>query len=664
MRAVCDSCEAAQPVDWKPGDLCVRCGQVVRRERRCHWCAGWTPDGRFCRACGAETVPDEQYAAGRMLKHAGVDQFSIVERLRSFDADQIENYTRIFQRQAVVVARLVDDVAFAERFLLQQQWSAALDDELAAKLPMAEDEIAALRLPPGVEPDPAVRLEVMAATAPRPRIRSLAALARLRVSPSPIGTERGRLITDLAETALDDGNLRVRDEAALALSGWRVLYGPRRVGDPRTIAEALRDCIARGVFPSEARVGLRLLGHDIELDASERPTTDGDASFGFAMALGERDGLAAALRSPERRSAAALRLGSLGMGAPLAATIELLPEADAAAVLEAFPRDSKQPALHDALMRIAESTTNDQLRKAAVKLLVAEGRPADARRLASLAPSERWILQSVLQRMPLDTADLTALCNSLVADGRFSMNQYGITDLAADARLRDDFVPRAWSNAASDDVRLSLLRFAEEQLKSRADDALQAFMLGIVFGTWPAAMRGEAWWCLKRWYATIEYASQGPLVLEAGAIERFFPSVEVFLGRFAAVLGDRATLEEMALQEKLSSMLRYAATDALATVVTAPGWARVRDVLVRLTADAAVRLDLRASTVRFFEHVAALDAVQREGVLRDLAAITEASVPDLAYEASSTAERIQRRAADAARAAEPATPTSGRPDDF
>ena len=55
MRAVCEGCGAVQPHDWKAGDLCGACGQAVRRDVRCFWCAKWTPQGRFCRACGIKS---------------------------------------------------------------------------------------------------------------------------------------------------------------------------------------------------------------------------------------------------------------------------------------------------------------------------------------------------------------------------------------------------------------------------------------------------------------------------------------------------------------------------------------------------------------------------------------------------------------------------------
>src|SRR3954470_8391516 len=103
MRAICESCSRPQPVDWKPGDLCVRCGQAVRRETRCFWCARWTPAGKFCRRCGAAVVEDAQYGAAGMLRDGGADRFTIPRMLVELDPEQIENFTRIYQRHAAVM---------------------------------------------------------------------------------------------------------------------------------------------------------------------------------------------------------------------------------------------------------------------------------------------------------------------------------------------------------------------------------------------------------------------------------------------------------------------------------------------------------------------------------------------------------------------------------
>ena len=95
-RAVCESCQAFQPPDWQPGDLCVACGLTVRREKRCHWCTRLTPDGKFCRHCGSGLLNDADYGAARMLRAAGVDQFALPERLKSMDPAQRDHFSRLY----------------------------------------------------------------------------------------------------------------------------------------------------------------------------------------------------------------------------------------------------------------------------------------------------------------------------------------------------------------------------------------------------------------------------------------------------------------------------------------------------------------------------------------------------------------------------------------
>src|SRR5260221_10104609 len=142
MRALCEGCGKPQPPDWKAGDLCSYCGKSVRHDVRCYWCAKWVPAAKFCRSCGAAVVEERLYGAARMLKDAGTDRFTIPKQLKEFDPDQIENFSRIYQRHAVAVARHVDEVRFLERFLRQKYWSSALEDQLIPQLPWNEDMLA------------------------------------------------------------------------------------------------------------------------------------------------------------------------------------------------------------------------------------------------------------------------------------------------------------------------------------------------------------------------------------------------------------------------------------------------------------------------------------------------------------------------------------------
>ena len=130
MRAQCEGCGKPQPPDWKAGDLCSFCGHAVRHDVRCYWCAKWVPAAKFCRSCGAAVVEERLYGAARMLKDAGTDRFTIPKQLKEFDPDQIENFSRIYQRHAITAAAHVEDVRTAEQFLRQKHWSAALEDAL------------------------------------------------------------------------------------------------------------------------------------------------------------------------------------------------------------------------------------------------------------------------------------------------------------------------------------------------------------------------------------------------------------------------------------------------------------------------------------------------------------------------------------------------------
>lgn len=95
---------------------------------RCGWCAVWTPFATHCRKCGAEVAAEHLYGAARMLEDAGVDRFTIPKQLTELPAEQIDNFMRIYQRHAVVVARHVEQVAFLQRHPHQQHAGHHRDD--------------------------------------------------------------------------------------------------------------------------------------------------------------------------------------------------------------------------------------------------------------------------------------------------------------------------------------------------------------------------------------------------------------------------------------------------------------------------------------------------------------------------------------------------------
>ncbi len=68
----------------------------------------------------------ELNGAARMLKDAGADRFSLLKMLRELDREQIENFSRIYQRHSVAAGRHVDETRFLERCLHHKRFSADL----------------------------------------------------------------------------------------------------------------------------------------------------------------------------------------------------------------------------------------------------------------------------------------------------------------------------------------------------------------------------------------------------------------------------------------------------------------------------------------------------------------------------------------------------------
>lgn len=640
MRISCESCGAAQPADWTAGDRCTSCGEVVRRDTRCHWCARWTPAARFCRHCGAELVAVAHYGAARMLKAAGVDQLALPERLAALDRDHCEHLTRLYQRQAAVVARAVDDAIFAESFLRRSGWYRALEDELVAALPVDDDTLGWWQPaePPLGNLD---RLRALCASSPFDLVRMLAGLALLRAAgPQMTDWARDPAVDSSARAALYSNDMDLRVEAALALSHWRLCYARRRADDDDVVA-ALREPPLESPLEGPAAIALALRGAGaIEPAALGAP--DRDDAFAAALVLGDADRLRAALADADRRFAAAVALASQGHGSSVAPALAALEPGELSDVLHYLDRaDQPVPELRAALYEIA-GRGDAHLRYRAAKVIAKEQNSADAMRLLQLEPTDSDVIQLILQTMALPAVELTAVAAELIVHGRFASHQYGVDDLADSGRLGDDFVPEHWNRAIDDERRRGLLRFAERQLSARGDAALHRFVLSVVFGPYEAHICDEAWWTLKRWYRSVEYSWEGPLNLDVDAIEAWFGPVPAFLGVLRAYLLDPDAHGELALHERVASMLRYTEAASVAAVAAAASDAfdELFQSIPALLANGAARTELRSAAVRFCELVSEMP-LWRDRVL---AVLDAAAGGDAAFDARETARRIRERA--------------------
>jgi len=576
MRAICEACTRPQPLDWQPGDHCVWCGEAVRREVRCFWCANWTPAVKFCRTCGAATVESSVYGAARMLKDAGCDRFTVPRQLTELDPDQVENFTRMYQEHAAVAAHHVEQAAFLEQYLEQKHWSAALDQSLAPQLPWPSERFEAMRAAAVRVPAQAAPLQVARAIAeasPFPVSRSLAAMARLALED---WTALDEVATCL--TAPEDA---LRTEAVLAVSHWRVLYGPGLPSRRREILEELRRCPLRPA----ASVRLALLGE---------PTGDPLPPGDFATALANDDvdflsATAAGPGDPMRRYAAAQKLIPRGVLTPVGPVLLAVSEERQIELLGLLERRKKPaPELRDTLFQLARETKHRRVRQFACYTLC-YGCPADeVLALSRAAQGDPQVYQAILQRSGLPPSGLEMFGEFLLQTGAFRMSQFGMSDAAKQGRMPADFVQHHWRDANAE-LRIELCKFAEEQLGHYGDETLHRFLVDVAFSAAlqpdDAGVSRQAWTCLNRWYDSFGYPRRRPVKVSAESIATFFGSGKLFALRSTELLRERP------LGEAITAMLRYPESSAL------PGFAAAHRETLAL-AEALV-LAMRDSEVDF-----------------------------------------------------------------
>ncbi len=557
----------------------------MRRDVRCFWCAKWTPAAKFCRSCGAETVEPRVYGPARMLKDAGTDRFSVPKMLRELDPDQIENFSRIYQRHATAVARHVDELRFLERFLRQKVWSSALEDQLLPQLPWPEETLEKLSAPTPPPADDLPTARTIAETSPFPTTRAVAALVRLRLDDWTAYKD--------ASPVLHASDPTLRAEAALVLTSWRVLTG---VGRPRDDGRLIVQELERSPFKLEAAVALGLLGRenkDLLRDALASP--DRDVAFGASLVLGDVDRLQAALQGDElQRIAAGHKLISLGV---IKAVVEVVEKSSIEVQRELvdglYRRKGPAPEASDTLLEIAEKTDDEHLRSRAVSVLCRQLKAGWVMRLARAAREDRGIYQSLLQAETLPPDAAVELADFLLDHGRFGSHQYGLSNLAERGTVPDTYVVSRFGDA-DEKTKTEMLRFAEKQLEKRGNEELHRFVMGIAFGPPPAERRAAAWWVLHRWYRHQgDHRGEGPWTLTKEAVERFFGSIPAFIPRLADVLRDHATLKEVGYFEMIAHLLD-SADEAAVEAIQAQGDAA--DILVDALLE-ALRQDYWPQTV-------------------------------------------------------------------
>jgi hypothetical protein len=545
MRACCEACERPQPVDWRPGDLCIHCGQAVRQELRCFWCVEWTPAAKYCRGCGAEVVEQRLFGAARMLKDAGTDRFTVPKLLRELDPEQVENFTRIYQRQAAVVERHLSDLRLIESRLRFVRATAAVEDVLVRELPWTPARLKAMAPPPLPAGDELAQVAAIQAGTPIAVTASLAPLARLRLG------DIGAMAEVRLLAAMADGETRL--DAVRALLDWRVLERTAGSADPdHAVDPGWAEVLAASTDPVEAAALLALAGlpADARLLRQALDAGDADVRFAAALALGDGERLAPALAGqPLGRCAAARRLARSGPRAALAPLLggddiavrdailaglaaapdpapDLLapllallvgdgaPEAAWEAALAQFAagwdadlggvllgaasddvkgaaldllrrRKAPSPDLREALLRLMEveggGYRHDRLAGTAMEIVVRDLPPALAARAARASRDASSDRALLWDKTGLPREAVGEVLDAILAAGRFRAETWGLDQAIARGAVAPDFAPTRFAREPSAKQRCELLRLAEKQLGKTGDEGLHRFFWQVVY---------------------------------------------------------------------------------------------------------------------------------------------------------------------------------------
>jgi hypothetical protein len=388
---------------------------------------------------------------------------------------------------------------------------------------------------------------------------------------------------------LRSSDARLRAEAALALTSWRV-FAAVGVRAEETLVAELRG----SSFRAAAAVRLASLGSE-DGAALDRPLDDGDedsdeeTAFAVALLRGQEERLRVALDEGElARLAAATALAQHRHYSSLRGPLRDGPAPVRRAVLMTLASaKAAAPELAAELLALVETVDDERDRERAARVLARSCTHAQALRIVDAAAGDRSIYQTLLQFTPLPSETVTEVLRRMVERRHFAMHQYGLPALAADARVADTFVPR-WFASAEESTQLELLRFAEAQLEARGDEALHRFVMGVVFGDGSARLRAAAWWSLHRWYRSLgEHRGEGPLRLHVELVERFFGSVGALVPRLIAVVGDGATMREVGVYELVANLCASADDGFVAEVqgLGEPGHALARALLEALAHD-------------------------------------------------------------------------------
>jgi hypothetical protein len=539
MRALCESCAKPQPADWHAGDLCVHCGLAVREQVRCYWCTHWIPAGKFCRHCGGEELPADQYAPARMLKFYGSDMFSIPKMLREMDPERVETFRSMYGKHLGVAMRHVEELRALETELFHKHWSTELEETLIPQLPWPDDKLEMYS-----PPENAGRNSPFYVTA------ALTLIVAIRHGEFELLQRNGNSL-------ISSGNRELQLEAALQFGNWRVAgntYLEHLLYAARDVLRAVNEKNLQVVL-TQAYLGEQ----DVKAPEESLASNDPEIVFFGALLLKNEPILRRALSSanPLQRMVAADKL--IRMNKPEAVEEVFrhsTPEQQLSLLDEISLAKKPVPGMHEALLQTIERHRGSKLAYAAADTICLQCSRPEAIRLAQL---KDWRILHALSLSQLDPETYREIGEMLFRENMFDMGKMELGCFAKPGKMPMDFIEKTFPLAEKPKDQIQLLQFAEKQLDELEGrpqgTSMERVLIRAAFGDHTPKVIGAAWAGLHRINYRREFGSVSPFPYSKAAIKQFWPLRE-FEERLERLKANRLALKETFVADELNRFIR------------------------------------------------------------------------------------------------------------
>jgi hypothetical protein len=261
-----------------------------------------------------------------MLKSLGVDQLTLKDRLSSMDHEKAQHYEIMYHRHLNAVVKRSDEAHACEQYLIGQNFSQTIEDELTGQLPFNEADFEKYNGGPQgpFYSEPPCLLDI-AENSPLHKNQILAQIALIRCGKAGATLQEwGKALSRLKENCTLDDTLSW--ESALIYGHWRLRLGP--IGSSVEIPQRAIDIALAVLQNNTASVykpwaALTLFSFRTKLSETDREqvnhlvekavsSTDDELALSAAVATGQKGPLLKAIEDNDdwRQLVAALALAN------------------------------------------------------------------------------------------------------------------------------------------------------------------------------------------------------------------------------------------------------------------------------------------------------------------------------------------------------------------